>query len=186
MTAPLPENGSSPKPVKVQRSSSISPWCRSKETGAGLRGVTCQARGTEAETMPAKRLAVRTIGIVALCQVVCKWFAGGLELEHNYRPYGDDFYNGGVFLHNLDQQRADNAAETLVKFLIYNKVPNLDEEALNKYAVPAGKAVPFPTRYNENMFNGYTNDPAIVHFVGIAEWWKEDKFRSEYWRKYMR
>lgn len=114
-----------------------------------------------------------------------KWFAGGLELAHWYRPYGEDFYNGGVFLHNLEQQRADNAAETMVRFLIHNKVPNLDEEALNKYAVPAGKAVPFPTRYNENMFNGFTNDPAIVHYVGIAEWWKDGKPRQEYWKEYM-
>lgn len=115
-----------------------------------------------------------------------KWFAGGLELEHCYRPYGDDFYNGGVILHNLDEQRKDNAAETMVQFLLHNKVPNLDEEALNKYAVPMNKAVPFPTRYNENMFNGYTNDPAIVHYVGVAEWWQQDKPRSEYWRKWER
>lgn len=113
-----------------------------------------------------------------------KWFAGGLELEHNYRPYGDDFYNGGVFLHNLDKQREDNSADLMVRFLIYNKVPNLDEEVLNKYAVPAGKAVPFSTRYNENRFDGFTNDPAIVHYVGIAGWWEDGKPRCEYWQQW--
>lgn len=114
-----------------------------------------------------------------------KWFAGVSELDGDYHPYGEDYYNGGVILHNLKQQRADKADEQMVNWLTYKRVPNLDEEALNKFAVPAGKAVSLPTRYNECWCDGYTNDPAIVHYCSVSEWWKEDKPRSEYWREWM-
>ena len=114
-----------------------------------------------------------------------KWFAGVSELMGSYHPYGDDYYNGGVILHNLEQQRADKADEQMIEYLIYHKVLYLDEEVLNMFAVPQGKAVSIPTRYNECWCDGYTNDPAIVHYCSISEWWKEDKPRSEYWREWM-
>lgn len=115
-----------------------------------------------------------------------KWFAGVSEWSHNYRPYGDEYYNGGVILHNLEQQRIDHADEKMIDWLVKTKVPNLDEEALNKFAVPEGKTVSLPTRYNECWCDGYTNDPAIVHYVSVSEWWKEGKPRCEYWREWMK
>ena len=115
-----------------------------------------------------------------------KWFAAGNEYQSSYRPYGQDaYYNGGVVLHNLDQQRKDNASEEMIRFLLYNRVKYLDEEVLNRYAIRYGKDTEFPVRYNECWCDGYTNDPAIVHFCSVSRWWEEGKPRSKYWREYM-
>ena len=113
-----------------------------------------------------------------------KWIAGADSYELDYFPFGDRYYNGGVIMHNLAQQRKDNASEQMLLYLNDNKVDHLDETAINRYTVKQDLAVSFSTRYNECQNCGYTSDPAIVHYSGMAHWWEEGDFRSEYWNEY--
>ena len=99
-----------------------------------------------------------------------KWFAAVPEHKGQYRPFGDIYYNCGVVLFNLDQMRADNIMPELVTELNRYFYPFPEQDVLNGYALDADKAVALPVRYNECACCGMTEDPAVVHFAGEANW----------------
>ena len=100
-----------------------------------------------------------------------KWFAACHEAFSGYDPYHSGHYhNVGVCLFNLEQMRADNAQEQLVYFINHTKANCVEQDALNYIGAMHGKAADLDMRYNENRATGYTDNPAIVHYVGYMDW----------------
>lgn len=110
-----------------------------------------------------------------------KWFAAVPESQTWYRPFGDKYYNMGIALFNLQQIRKDKMQQDMTDFLLTTNQPYADQNAWNKFGKPAELAL----RYNESIVTGTTNDPAIVHFCAIPDWWTNKKMpRKEYLEKY--
>ena len=115
-----------------------------------------------------------------------KWVAACPEYTGRYKPFGDLYYNMGVAVLNLKQLRADGIVPLMVEYL--NKIagPWADQDAWNYFMLKADKAVPFDVRFNENFATGYTDNPAVVHFCGIPDWWTNHNMkRREFLDRYL-
>ena len=116
-----------------------------------------------------------------------KWFAACIEMLGSYHPFGPVYYNMGVALINLAQIRKDGAEEKMVNYINTVPKPYPDQDAWNKFALEEDKAVPLDGRFNECFCVGKTNDPAIVHYCGVWDWWTNRAMeRRAYLDKYMR
>ena len=104
-----------------------------------------------------------------------KWFAACPEYHGTYKPFGDTYYNMGVAVINLEQMRKDYIWPPMMVFLNAYQQPWADQDAWNYYGISCGKVVPFDLRYNESPINGMTDDPAIIHYCGISDWWTNRK-----------
>lgn len=116
-----------------------------------------------------------------------KWFAACYEEFSGYDPYhSGHYYNVGVCLFNLEQMRKDDAQAQLVDWINNVKANCVEQDALNYLGAMSGKATDLDMRYNENRACGYTDDPAIVHYVGYMDWITNPRLpRREYlklWR----
>lgn len=113
-----------------------------------------------------------------------KWIAWCPEYLGQYRPFGPKYYNFGVAVLNLQQLRQDNAPAFMVRELnrfLYNF---LDQDVMNRFAVP-DKTVDMPVRFNESFCCGITEHPAIVHYAGYPDWFRNPATpRWEYLAKY--
>ena len=115
-----------------------------------------------------------------------KWFAMCPEYLGGYRPFGKDqtYYNAGVALYNLAQIRQDKIVPKLVDYLNTTYARCMDQEAWNYFG--QDKAVALPVRFNETQYNGFTDNPAIIHYCGYFYWQKDRKmYRREYLDKYI-
>ena len=113
-----------------------------------------------------------------------KWVGAVQEYRGSYRPFGERYYNMGVAVLNLQQLRADNATPQMVEYLGSVRQPFADQDAWHKFGLP-DKFVDIPLRYNENFATGETDDPAIVHYCGISDWYHNPRMaRKEYLEKY--
>lgn len=111
-----------------------------------------------------------------------KWFAAVPEYKGNYKPFGEIYYNMGVALLNLTQIRKDKAMPEMVEYLNTVKQPWADQDAWNRDLT---KAVPLDIRYNESVKTGETDNPAIVHYCAIGDWYENPMvWRKEYLAKY--
>jgi len=100
-----------------------------------------------------------------------RWFAAVEETLSGYNPYAaDQYFNVGVAVFNLEQMRADNAQDMLVRFINEVKANCVEQDALNFHGSIMHKIAELPTRFNENRACGYTDNPAIVHFIGYMDW----------------
>lgn len=118
-------------------------------------------------------------------KITGKWFAACPEYTGMYKPFGDLYYNMGVALINLSQMRKDDIEPTMVNYLNTVPQPWADQDAWNKYALEQNKAVPFDMRFNESQVTGYTDNPAIVHYCAIPNWYEDHSiYRHEYLDKY--
>lgn len=114
-----------------------------------------------------------------------KWFAACKETYGHYKPFGPNYYNMGVALLNLYQMRKDHIEPELVDYLNNVRQPWADQDAWNKYGIERGKIADLELRYNENQMTGYTDNPAIVHFCAIGDWFTNQYMdRREYLDKY--
>ena len=95
-----------------------------------------------------------------------KWFAAVPE-PFKTELYGRNYYNAGVTVFNLDQMRKDGATAELVDLLNRETLPFIDQDAMSRYPE---KSVAIPVRYNETMFTGRTDHPAVVHYAAIGDW----------------
>ena len=113
-----------------------------------------------------------------------KWFGAVPQYRGDYVQTGDAYYNCGVMVINLQQMRKDEATNELGYYV--GNVPTMyaDQDAWNLHT---DKAVPVPARFNENWATGETDDPAIVHYCGISDWYTNPHlYRKEYldkWKK---
>lgn len=111
-----------------------------------------------------------------------KHFAAVPEYKGRYKPFGDTYYNMGVALINLQQMRKDGVEEEMARYLNTVPQPWADQDAWNKY----GKGVPINVRWNENVMTGYTDNPAIVHYCSIGDWYENKNIgRREYLDRYL-
>lgn len=114
-----------------------------------------------------------------------KWFAAVQEFQGKYKPFGNDYYNLGVAVINLAQMRMDGIEQIMQDYLNTVWQPWADQDAWNKYGLEQKKIVSVDVRYNENPMTGQTENPAIVHFCSIRDWWIDRKmFRREYLERY--
>lgn len=110
-----------------------------------------------------------------------KWFAAVPENQKWYLPFGDKYYNTGVVLFNLAQLRKDKPQQEMTDLLLNTGQPFADQNAWNKFGVERNKIAELELRYNESRVTGMTDNPAIVHFCSIPDWWKNKKMeRREY------
>lgn len=113
-----------------------------------------------------------------------KWLAWCPEYFSKYRPFGQEYYNFGVAVLNLEQLRRDNAPAFMIRTLNLVQVPFLDQDIMNMYAVPE-KTVDLPARFNESFCCGQSDNPAVVHYAGYPDWFcNPDIPRAEYLAKY--
>lgn len=101
-----------------------------------------------------------------------KWIAAVPEYKGRYKPFGDTYYNMGVAVLNLAQMRQDKIMPWMVEYLNTVPQPYADQDAFNKPAIEQGKIVPLDVRYNECFATGETDNPAIVHYCGIRNWYE--------------
>ena len=114
-----------------------------------------------------------------------KWFAAVPEYIGAYKPFGDEYYNMGVAVINLEQMRSDNIEYIMQDYLNTVKQPWADQDAWNKFGLRDSKIAILDTRYNESQMTGYSDNPAIVHYCGYRGWWvRQDMFRVNYLNKY--
>ena len=115
-----------------------------------------------------------------------KWFGAVPEYHGNYKPFGPVYYNMGVAVINLRQMRQDGIVPTMVDYLNTVPQPWADQDAWNKYGIEQDKAVAVDIRYNENVMCGYTDNPAIVHYCSIPNWYENHSMdRREYLDRYL-
>lgn len=114
-----------------------------------------------------------------------KWFAAVPESQTWYRPYGPVYYNMGVALINLAQMREDGIAPAMGKYLMTSGRPFADQDAWNCFGFEHDKAISLPVRYNESLVTGKTDNPAIIHYCAIPDWWTNEAMdRAEYLDKW--
>lgn len=114
-----------------------------------------------------------------------KWFGAVPERQTWYRPFGDSYYNMGIAVINLAQMREDKIEHPMQDYLNLVKQPFADQDAWNLFAIAEDKAVPVDVRWNEGIPTGYTQNPAIVHYCGIKDWFsRRGMFRGEYLDRY--
>lgn len=114
-----------------------------------------------------------------------KWFASVPEYLARHgreKMFGDVYYNMGVSLINLKQMRDDNIETVMADYLRDVEQPFADQDAWNKCGIEQDKIAVALLRFNENMSTGYTDNPAIVHYCGIDDWYEN---KSIYRRKYL-
>lgn len=114
-----------------------------------------------------------------------KWFGAVREKQTWYNPFGPVYYNAGIMVINLAQMREDHIEPLMEGYLNVVSQRFADQDAWNKYAIEADKAVALDVRWNEGLPTGRTNEPIIVHYCGIKDWFtKPDMFRVEYLDRY--
>lgn len=114
-----------------------------------------------------------------------KWFAAVPETYGKYKPFGEKYYNMGVALINLQQMRKDKIVPEMVGYLNTVRQPWADQDAWNKFGIEQDKIAELPLRFNENCMTGYTDDPGIVHYCSIGDWYtNRSMFRREYLEEY--
>lgn len=112
-----------------------------------------------------------------------KWIGACREHLGTYKPFGPDYYNVGVSVHNLKQIRKDGIIPKLVDCLNAISMQCTEQDAFNRYG--QGKFADFEIRYNECFCCGYTENPAVVHFAGVPDWYDNAAmFRFEYLQRY--
>lgn len=115
-----------------------------------------------------------------------KWIGAVQEYQGRYRPFGEIYYNMGVAVLNLKQMREDGCQQKMVDYLNTVKQPWADQDAFNKYGLGEDKFVPLDVRWNENKMTGFTDNPGIIHYCSISNWY-ENRFmsRREYLDRYI-
>lgn len=114
-----------------------------------------------------------------------KWLAWCPEWIGHWSPYGTQYHNFGVTVMNLKQMRQDKLVPKMVEILNTTYYRFIEQDLFNQLAVPE-MSVDIPVRYNECFCCGYTDNPAVIHFAGYADWFKNaGLYRREYLTRYL-
>ena len=105
-----------------------------------------------------------------------KWVGMVDEVNGDYKPFGEHYFNCGVILFNLAQIRKDGIDDKWIDFFNNNYIWLGEQDTLNKYQ-EEGKYVCLPSRYNEFTATGISDDPAIVHYAAIPDWYTHSRQR---------
>lgn len=116
-----------------------------------------------------------------------KWLAACQEYKGRYKPWGEKYYNVGVSVHNLAQMREDGITDIIVNECNQVRMWCTEQDAFNKWGLENDKFVDIPVRFNECFATGETDNPAIVHYAGVPDWYNNPKLhRREYLERWMR
>lgn len=114
-----------------------------------------------------------------------KWYAMVPEYKGRYKPFGDKYYNAGIMLLNLEELRKADIQGEMVHYLNTVRQPWCEQDAFNKYGIEQDKIVDLPVCFNENAMTGYTDEPVIIHYCAVTNWWNNDyMLRHEYLQKW--
>lgn len=114
-----------------------------------------------------------------------KWYAMVPEYKGRYKPFGDKYYNAGVMLINLKGLRESNIENEMIFYLNSFKQPWCEQDAFNKFGIENNKIVDLDIKYNENVMTGYTDEPVVIHYCSIGNWWNNPTMsRVEYLNRY--
>ena len=102
------------------------------------------------------------------------------EKELKEYLFDDAYYNMGVLLWNLKELRNSPTVDRMINLLDSTPLPFPDQDAMNLLC--RRKAI--PSRYNEIITTGISDDPAIVHYASYNKWWQPGTPRGEYYDKY--
>ena len=115
-----------------------------------------------------------------------KWYAMVPEYKGRYKPFGDKYYNAGVMLLNLKGLRETNIENDMINYLNTVRQPWCEQDAFNRFGIENNKIVDLGIKYNENVMTGYTDEPVIIHYCSVGNWWNSNgMYRKEYldrWR----
>ena len=103
-----------------------------------------------------------------------KWLAWCEEVFGRWKPFGPKYFNFGVALHNLAQQRKDRAPELMRSALQARAYPYIDQDVMNLFAGET-LSVALPAKWNDSFCCGYTSEPRIVHYAGYPNWYTENQ-----------
>ena len=110
-----------------------------------------------------------------------KWFAGAIE-PGKTRETGRPYINAGVMVINLKAIRDEDMTDKFINILNTNRMTYIDQDLWNRFW---DKGVQFDSRYNETNYTGLSINPAVVHYAGIGNWYKNKTMhRVEYLNKY--
>lgn len=114
-----------------------------------------------------------------------KWYAMTPEYKGRYKPFGDKYYNAGIMLLNLEELRKADIQGKMMHYLNTVRQPWCEQDAFNKYGIENNKIVDLDVRFNENQVTGYTDEPVIIHYCAVTNWWNNDyMLRHEYLQKW--
>ena len=97
------------------------------------------------------------------------------EYLTEFRPFGPTYWNAGVMLMDLAKLRENGLDDKIIYAINHEEFRCPEQCAFNKYC--AGRIYTLPTRYNEGIACGMSDNPAIAHFVGSRNWqnWGDHK-----------
>lgn len=112
-----------------------------------------------------------------------------MDLEGNYcagvRDLGisrPGYINAGVVLMDLKKLREDGITDRMIDLLNRQHRQWIDQDALNECC--DGRITLLPVRYNESPVTGRTDNPAIVHYVGVNKTGGQNGPYRHYWDEY--
>ena len=112
------------------------------------------------------------------------YFAAVREPERDNGKYGARYFNIGVAVFNLNKIRKDKADDKAINMLNTKAYTFIDQDVWN--IIGSDTATELDVRYNETMFTGLTDNPAVVHFAGYKRWWNNTEMpRYSYLKKYL-
>ncbi len=112
------------------------------------------------------------------------FFAMVMENCNPYRPCGPKYYNAGVCMFNLKQIREEKADDQMIWMLNETRYDWAEENVINRLGA-YGKIIELPLRFNEAVCNGFTDQPAIVHWAGFRDFQTNIRAcRREYLKEY--
>lgn len=90
------------------------------------------------------------------------------EYMTGFRPFGPIYWNAGVMLQDMAKLRETGLDDQIIYALNHETFRCPEQCAFNKYC--AGRIYTLPTRYNDGIVCGMSDNPAIAHFVGARNW----------------
>ena len=105
------------------------------------------------------------------------------EAKGHYRIHGHPkYYNIGVTVLNLKQIREEGADDRIIEMINTQRLLYIGQDAWN--ILFYDRIMEMPSRYNETTFTDISDNPAIVHYAGVGQWWLPHVYRHEYYDNY--
>lgn len=127
---------------------------------------------------------------IAIDDVSCLWdydmteyYYAGVPDRGIYRAPGLPLYiNGGVMMENLALQRANDIGEKMKNALNRRYYQYITQDTMDEFC--SGRMMEIPLRFNESPVTGRTDNPAIIHFVGVDKKGGTNANYRHYWDEY--
>ena len=127
---------------------------------------------------------------ICVDDVSCLWdldmteyyYAGVPDLGVRRAPGLPLYINGGVMMINLELQRANHIGEKMKDALNTRYYQFITQDTMDEFC--SGRMMEIPLRFNESCVTGRTDNPAIIHFVGVDKKGGSNAQRRHFWNEY--